>query len=580
MFFYLTLIIALLIFTLGLIFRLRYWLTADPVYPNPPGNRVRAALKGTLGAIFSSRLPALLKSLIFDVLLQVKTLRQSPYRWIMHMLIWLGFTLLLLMHALDGIITQNIFSDYYPTLNPFLALRDVFGLMVIVGVVMAVARRRYAKQPRLKSTGQDRIILILLAVIIFSGFLLTGLKITSKHAFERMVQEYAVLDESGEQQLEAYWAAEYGLKASNLKRPLDQDLVQAGAEINEFYCASCHSKPQTAPASYLTANLLGPVARPLDQARFPVILWYLHFLTAFAALAYMPFSKFWHIIATPVNLLSNAGRGTEPDPANEATRRTLALDACMHCGACSEICAVGAAHAFIPNDIILPSEKISLLRRLAKGHSLEQEDLRTIVQGMIICTNCNRCGDICPAGIDLQPLWAGVRERLLTQEAADQAYPILLSQLSFYRAGKVKELGANYQAPRDRAWQKIIQTFGTQDQEILNLSQADRTAEQQVKSSAQGFSFAYCYSCRTCTLACPIKDQYTNPQQELGLLPHQIIHATLMGQPELVASSKMLWACLGCYQCQEQCPQGVAVTDVLYELKNLALERTTNKNQV
>ena len=35
--------------------------------------------------------------------------------------------------------------------------------------------------------------------------------------------------------------------------------------------------------------------------------------------------------------------------------------------------------------------------------------------------------------------------------------------------------------------------------------------------------------------------------------------------------SSMLWDCLGCYQCQELCPQGVGLTDVLYELKNVAI---------
>jgi len=34
----------------------------------------------------------------------------------------------------------------------------------------------------------------------------------------------------------------------------------------------------------------------------------------------------------------------------------------------------------------------------------------------------------------------------------------------------------------------------------------------------------------------------------------------------------MLWDCVTCYQCQEQCPQGVKVTEVLYELKNLAIK--------
>jgi heterodisulfide reductase subunit C len=51
------------------------------------------------------------------------------------------------------------------------------------------------------------------------------------------------------------------------------------------------------------------------------------------------------------------------------------------------------------------------------------------------------------------------------------------------------------------------------------------------------------------------------------------MHATALGLSDLIFSSKMLWACLGCYQCQQQCPQGVRVADVLYELKNLAFKQ-------
>jgi len=55
------------------------------------------------------------------------------------------------------------------------------------------------------------------------------------------------------------------------------------------------------------------------------------------------------------------------------------------------------------------------------------------------------------------------------------------------------------------------------------------------------------------------------------------MHATALGLSDLIYNAKMLWACLGCYQCQQQCPQGVRVTDVLYELKNLAFNKTKEK---
>jgi heterodisulfide reductase subunit C len=41
----------------------------------------------------------------------------------------------------------------------------------------------------------------------------------------------------------------------------------------------------------------------------------------------------------------------------------------------------------------------------------------------------------------------------------------------------------------------------------------------------------------------------------------------------MASGPNMLWDCVTCYQCQEHCPQQVKVTDILYELKNMAVEK-------
>jgi heterodisulfide reductase subunit C len=74
---------------------------------------------------------------------------------------------------------------------------------------------------------------------------------------------------------------------------------------------------------------------------------------------------------------------------------------------------------------------------------------------------------------------------------------------------------------------------------------------------------------------------YQNPRQALDLLPHQIIQAVKMGQSDLIFEAGMLRDCLWCYACQQNCPQNVPVTDILFELKNLALlaaQTSENKN--
>jgi heterodisulfide reductase subunit C len=50
-----------------------------------------------------------------------------------------------------------------------------------------------------------------------------------------------------------------------------------------------------------------------------------------------------------------------------------------------------------------------------------------------------------------------------------------------------------------------------------------------------------------------------------------VVYSARLGLEGLVLGSRMLWDCLGCYQCQELCPQGVGVTDVMYQLKNVAI---------
>ncbi len=89
-------------------------------------------------------------------------------------------------------------------------------------------------------------------------------------------------------------------------------------------------------------------------------------------------------------------------------------------------------------------------------------------------------------------------------------------------------------------------------------------------------TYSYCFSCQNCSTVCPVVGNYENPQEALGLLPHQIMRSVGLGLKDLAFGSKMLWNCATCYQCQEHCPQGVKVTDILYELKNLAIKETFN----
>ena len=255
----------------------------------------------------------------------------------------------------------------------------------------------------------------------------------------------------------------------------------------------------------------------------------------------------------------------------------MELDACMHCRTCSSQCSVAVAFEGIPNTNILPSEKIASIRTLASGKELTPEEFRNIQEGVYLCTNCYRCTVVCPAGIDLQQLWFDVREILL-----QQGYPeyLVLSPLSFYRGLMKEEMAQkDYQEPLTQAREAIAAECDLmrRKDKALPLTPTDRKFQSGLNLSAQAKTFSVCFGCQTCTTVCPVVGNYENPQEALGLLPHQIMHAAGLGLRDLAFGSNMLWDCLTCYQCQEQCPQGVSVTDVLYELKNLAVRYVREK---
>ncbi len=285
MFFDLLLYGSLAVFGIGLVYKTYRWISCPIITSSAPfstGQRLGQALRGILGVLFSSRIPLLLKALLLDVILQRRILKEDAYRWIMHMLIFWGFMLLLLMHALQYWTSMALFEDYASTLNPYFFLRNLFGLMVIAGVIMAVFRRRKGKVPRLRTTGTDRYILALMAIIILSGFFLEGAKILSYRDFHRMVKEYADTDDKEElQALEAYWVKEMGIYSPKMQGPFETDLIEKGREINESSCQSCHSGSESAFIGYALSRGMRPVANFLERINAVNILWTIHILACF-----------------------------------------------------------------------------------------------------------------------------------------------------------------------------------------------------------------------------------------------------------------------------------------------------------
>ena len=573
---------ALIIFLFGLCYKISRWFTLKfgEVGQNFSAlERGASAAKGIFRILFGPKIFLVLKALLLDVLLQSRVFKEDLLRWLAHMLIFYGFVLLLLMHALESQITEVLFTDYYATVNPFFFLRDLFGAMVLTGVGMATFRRFISKPRRLRTGPRDHYAILILAVIMFSGIGLLGLKITSHGEFMIMVEDYAGLDDEEEiQALEAVWVNDFGVVSPNLQPPFDEDLLSAGREVHESSCLDCHAAAQWAFTGYAAGKIFKPIAVWLDQVGGVTILWYIHFIACFAGLAYLPFSKMFHIICTPLSLIAN--QVMEPGhsaPANILTRQIMELDACTHCGSCSLNCSAGMIYEAIGNENILPSEKIACLKKMVAGSRLDPGQVKAIAEGVYLCTNCDRCTVGCPSGIRLKELWYTVREELI---ASAPPLPSVLTPFSFARSLVVQPMlkAHDYDLPLARAARAVAGAYEglPAAEDAIPLAAPTAPAGGPV---LQDNTFTQCFSCQSCTSVCPVVGNYDRPEEKLGLLPHQIMCCLGLGLTGMAGGARMIWDCLTCYQCQENCPQQVAVCDLLYGLKNFAAQSKVNTVQ-
>jgi len=541
--------IASAVFLIGIIYRTIgfFRLTIGPDGSEfTTADRIKAFLSGLFGILVSpARIFCFFKTVILDVVLQLPLMRQDSLKWFMHICIFWGFAGLFFFHALDGYVSEVIFSDYLPTLNPYMALRNMAGVMVMVGVAIAVYRRKTHFRLKQISTQPDYLAIALLALIMISGFGLEATKIISSGVFDDMVEEYGAMDYDEElPALKAVWQEEFNVHFPGETIQVTPEIMEEGWIINEDNCAACHSNPRWAFVSYPVSIAMKPFAGFFNRNRLDSLILTIHFLSCFFALAYLPFSKFLHILTTPVSLLISglAGQQLKRDE-NKATRRAFDLSACTQCGTCTSHCAVGPLFEIFDNQWVFPSERVTRIRESAWGRPMDTELRDAFSHGSFICTMCNKCSQVCPAGLDLQDIWMATRKRLEEKFLPDPVVRIR----ELLKENKAKEAGL--ETP-------------------VVLKPGKNPVVKALKKSFQSTTFSQCYTCLTCTNSCPVTG-VTGDLRQFGSAPHQVIHALVLGQTDLAKDAAIVWDCLTCYKCQENCPQGVRITDIFYQLKNM-----------
>lgn len=95
---------------------------------------------------------------------------------------------------------------------------------------------------------------------------------------------------------------------------------------------------------------------------------------------------------------------------------------------------------------------------------------------------------------------------------------------------------------------------------------ADLSLLQEVSMRTAGVSnLEMCIQCGTCGGSCPAG-------MDMDHTPRAIFAMLRAGMREEVLKSNAPWMCVSCYYCTVRCPQQIHITDVMYTLKNMAVE--------
>ncbi|MDP4125602.1 MAG: heterodisulfide reductase-related iron-sulfur binding cluster [Bacillota bacterium] len=309
---------------------------------------------------------------------------RGTFRRFMHFGVFYGFVILTIGTTVIAIQDHFGIPMFYGNRYLILSLlMDIFGLMAMIGIGMAAYKRYIDKPDHEDYTLDDAVLLILIFLILFTGFVIEGLRI------------YTTRD------LWA-WCSPVGLLFSSII-----------------------SISGLSPRSSLSVH---------------AALWYVHMLLAFGFMAYIPYSKLFHMFAsslniflrpfspigglTPVELIFPDEKALGAARLEEFSKKQLLeLDACISCGRCQKGCP-----AYMSGAPLSPRVLVQTIKR----HSIEKSSfLRTrreavnpVIPGNIIsketlwsCTTCGLCEDKCPIYIEHIKRIVDLRRSLSTESS-------------------------------------------------------------------------------------------------------------------------------------------------------------------
>jgi Fe-S oxidoreductase len=182
-------------------------------------------------------------------------------------------------------------------------------------------------------------------------------------------------------------------------------------------------------------------------------MWWIHISTVLVFLAYIPYSKHLHLLASPFNVFfrndNTPGtldiKGAKDDISvgaavwNEFTWKDLLNSfSCAECGRCDRVCpALNSGFELSPREI-LHNIKDQMYNTVFKGSSAENNDKFKLIGNLITdeviwqCTTCMSCMEQCPVLNEHIPVIISLRRQLVSEGSIGQTVQDMLQKMSRY----------------------------------------------------------------------------------------------------------------------------------------------------
>ena len=350
---------------------------------------LRALTRGIFSTFFSKKIVKLMQVMLLDGVLQRRLFSQDKLRWLMKVLIMIGYPgILIAGHLKVERMPQfkslpHLIRFFYAPFCDFYYFRDLagsslgltdalfaisfdlFGAMILTGEFIAIYRRFVAKSVTFKTSIGD-----IVAVNLLGGWFILRF----------FCEATSILTYSLPSSAAQYWFLSFGL-----------------------------------------SKIIAPLRLSWPSLNYP--LWSVSGLFLAALVASIPFNKkLWHIITIPAVMLLNLmpeeafKPGTRKASLPLSLKDLIALDSCVKCSSCVEVCPVYAQTQKLESTMGgLFANLKSFIRKayglpgMFFGPAKTKDVLREYSEHPYLCTLCGRCTAVCPAFIHTKDLRIAMR---------------------------------------------------------------------------------------------------------------------------------------------------------------------------